>query len=168
MGILKLSWTSISRKKNRSISIFLILLLISSVLYASLSINKTNTKLEEKIYKISNSSFSVKPKNKLGSINPRIIEKISKNKLINKTNYKYDSVVQLEKYKVVNIKQNVQLDGIKNNNFLSLESASNTDLLKEFSSGVFKIVKGKAINEHDKSKILIHENRRQNNNFKCL
>ncbi len=166
MGILKLSWTYISRKKNRSISIFLILLLISSVLYASLSINKTNTKLEEKIYKISNSSFSVKPKNKLGSINPRIIEKISKNKLINKTNYKYDSVVQLEKYKVVNIKQNVQLDGIKNNNFLSLESASNTDLLKEFSSGVFKIVKGKAINEHDKSKILIHEKLAKENNLK--
>ena len=52
----------ITRKKNRTFIIFVILTILLSCLYSCLSIMKSSNSLEKSLYKLSNSSLSITKK----------------------------------------------------------------------------------------------------------
>ena len=52
----------VSRKKNRTVIVFIILTLVLSCLYSCISIMKSSDSLEKTLYKSSNSSLSITKK----------------------------------------------------------------------------------------------------------
>ena len=60
--VIKNAIAYITRKKNRTFIIFVILTIVFSCLYSCLSIMKSSASLEKSLYKISNSSLSITKK----------------------------------------------------------------------------------------------------------
>ncbi|AME09408.1 MULTISPECIES: ABC transporter permease [Gemella] len=168
MSITKRAWNYISRKKVKTVLIFLILTLISTALLSSFSIMFATNKIEKKIYEISNTGFTVVSKNVEQPITLDAAKKFLENKKISKYNFKYDTLAKLTDKKVVDVKQNVTIDesNSKLSNLVSIFGTTDTKLEKEFTSGVFKLEKGNPITEKDNSKVLIHEKLAQKNNLK--
>ena len=157
----------ITRKKNRTFIIFVILTILLSCLYSCLSIMKSSNSLEESLYKISNSSLSITKKDG-GYFDIHQFKDIEKIKEVEEKVFQYNGLAKPIKAKVVDGEQKVERDDLPDEfkNVLSLEAANKTEKNTLFNSGVFTIKKGRNIEENDRRKILIHEDFAKENNLK--
>lgn len=157
----------VSRKKNRTLIIFIILTIVLSFLYSCLSIMKSNEVLEKSLYKYSNSSLSITKKDN-GYFETENFKEIKKIKEVKEITYEYNGLAKPINAKVVTGKQKIERDNLPDefNNILSLEATNNTKRNVLFTSGVFTIKNGRGINENDMNKILVHEDFAKKNNLK--
>ena len=157
----------ITRKKNRTFIIFVILTILLSCLYSCLSIMKSSNSLEESLYKISNSSLSITKKDG-GYFDIHQFKDIEKIKEVEEKVFQYNGLAKPIKAKVVDGEQKIERDDLPDEfkNVLSLEAANKTEKNTLFNSGVFTIKKGRNIEENDRRKILIHEDFAKENNLK--
>ena len=157
----------ITRKKNRTFIIFVILTILLSCLYSCLSIMKSSNSLEESLYKISNSSLSITKKDG-GHFDIHQFKDIEKIKEVEEKVFQYNGLAKPVKAKVVDGEQKIERDDLPDEfkNVLSLEAANKTEKNTLFNSGVFTIKKGRNIEENDRRKILIHEDFAKENNLK--
>ena len=157
----------ITRKKNRTFIIFVILTILLSCLYSCLSIMKSSNSLEESLYKISNSSLSITKKDG-GYFDIHQFKDIEKIKEVEEKVFQYNGLAKPVKAKVVDGEQKIERDDLADEfkNVLSLEAANKTEKNTLFNSGVFTIKKGRNIEENDRRKILIHEDFAKENNLK--
>ena len=157
----------ITRKKNRTFIIFVILTILLSCLYSCLSIMKSSNSLEESLYKISNSSLSITKKDG-GHFDIHQFKDIEKIKEVEEKVFQYNGLAKPVKAKVVDGEQKIERDDLADEfkNVLSLEAANKTEKNTLFNSGVFTIKKGRNIEENDRRKILIHEDFAKENNLK--
>ena len=157
----------ITRKKNRTFIIFVILTILLSCLYSCLSIMKSSNSLEESLYKISNSSLSITKKDG-GHFDIHQFKDIEKIKEVEEKVFQYNGLAKPVKAKVVDGEQKIERDDLPDEfkNVLSLEAANKTEKNTLFNSGVFTIKKGRNIEENDRRKILIHEDFAKKNNLK--
>ena len=157
----------ITRKKNRTFIIFVILTILLSCLYSCLSIMKSSNSLEESLYKISNSSLSITKKDG-GHFDIHQFKDIEKIKEVEEKVFQYNGLAKPIKAKVVDGEQKIERDDLPDEfkNVLSLEAANKTEKNTLFNSGVFTIKKGRNIEENDRRKILIHEDFAKENNLK--
>lgn len=157
----------VSRKKNRTLIIFIILTIVLSFLYSCLSIMKSNEGLGKSLYKYSNSSLSITKKDN-GYFETEKFKEIKRIKEVKELTYEYNGLVKPLNAKVVTGKQKIERDNLPDefNNILSLEATNNTKRNVLFTSGVFTIKKGRGINENDMNKILVHEDFAKKNNLK--
>ena len=148
----------VSRKKNRTLIIFIILTIVLSFLYSCLSIMKSNEGLEKSLYKYSNSSLSITKKDN-GYFETDNFKEIKRIKEVKEITYEYNGLAKPVNAKVVTGKQKIERDNLPEefNNILSLEATNNIKRNVLFASGVFTIKKGRGINENDSNKILVHE-----------
>lgn len=157
----------ITRKKNRTLIIFIILTIVLSCLYSCLTIMKSSNKIEKTLYKNSNSSISITKKDgKYFNVNQfKDIEKI---KEIEEKIIQFDGLAKLKDAKVVSGEQKINREDISDEfkNVVSLEATNNTKKNILFSSGVFTVKEGKSIGENDKNSILVHEEFAKQNNLK--
>ena len=81
MIVIKNAIAYITRKKNRTFIIFIILTIVLSCLYSCLTIMKSSNKIEKTLYKNSNASISITKKDgKHFNVNQfKYIEKIKEN-----------------------------------------------------------------------------------------
>ena len=157
----------ITRKKNRTFIIFVILTIVFSCLYSCLSIMKSSASLEKSLYKISNSSLSITKKDgKYFNVNQ--FKDIEKLKEIEEKIIQYDGLAKLKDAKVVSGEQRINREDLSDEfkNVVSLEATNNTKRNILFSSGVFTIKEGKNIGENDKNSIIVHEEFAKQNNLK--
>ncbi|MDU1599548.1 ABC transporter permease [Peptostreptococcus anaerobius] len=157
----------ITRKRNRTLIIFIILTIVLSCLYSCLTIMKSSNKIEKTLYESSNSSISITKKDgKYFNVNQ--FKDIEKLKEIEEKIFQYDGLAKLKGAKVVSGEQRINRedlsDGFKN--VVSLEATNNTKRNVLFSSGVFTIKKGKNIGGNDKNSIIVHEEFAKQNNLK--
>ena len=157
----------ITRKKNRTFIIFVILTIVLSCLYSCLTIMKSSNEIEKTLYESSNSSISIiKKDGKYFNFNQfKDIEKI---KEVEKIIIQYDGLAKLKDAKVVSGEQRINREDLSDEfkNVVSFEATNNTKRNILFSSRVFTIKEGKNIEENDKNSIIVHEEFAKQNNLK--
>ena len=157
----------ITRKRNRTLIIFIIITIVLSCLYSCLTIMKSSDEIEKALYESSNSSISITKKDgKYFNVNQfKDIEKI---KEVEKIIIQYDGLAKLKDAKVVSGEQRINREDLSDEfkNVVSLEATNNTKRNILFSSGVFTIKEGKNIGENDKDSIIVHEEFAKQNNLK--
>ena len=156
--ILKNAVAYITRKKNRTFIIFIVLVLILSSLYSCLSIMGLNNSVEKNLYKLSNSAISVML-NSEQNFNIDKFKNINNIKGIEEKYFQYDGVGKLVNYKVVESEQGVSRDDVPEDlkNLVSICAFNNMKKNNLFSSGVFNIKSGRNIENGDTNKVIIHE-----------
>lgn len=157
----------ITRKRNRTLIIFIILTIVLSCLYSCLTIMKSSNEIEKALYESSNSSISIiKKDGKYFNVNQ--FKDIEKLKEIEEKVIQYDGLAKLKDAKVVSGEQRINRDDLSDEfkNVVSLEATNNTKRNILFSSGVFTIKEGKNIGENDKNSIIVHEEFAKQNNLK--
>ena len=157
----------ITRKRNRTLIIFIILTIVLSCLYSCLTIMKSSNEIEKNLYESSNSSISITKKDG-GYFNLNQFKDIEKIKEIEEKIIQYDGLARPKDAKVVTGEQRINREDLSDeySNVLSLEATNNTKRNLLFSSGVFTIKEGKNIEENDKNSILVHEEFAKQNNLK--
>lgn len=157
----------ITRKRNRTLIIFIILTIVLSCLYSCLTIMKSSNEIEKALYESSNSSISITKKDgKYFNVNQ--FKDIEKLKEIEEKIFQYDGLAKLKGAKVVSGEQRINREDLSDEfkNVVSLEATNNTKRDVLFSSGVFTIKKGKNIGKNDKNSIIVHEEFAKQNNLK--
>ena len=157
----------ITRKKNRTFIIFIVLVLILSSLYSCLSIMGLNNSVEKNLYKLSNSAISVML-NSEQNFNIDKFNNINNIKGIDEKYFQYDGVGKLVNYKVVESEQGVSRDDVPEDlkNLVSISAFNNMKKHNLFSSGVFSIKSGRNIENGDTNKVIIHEDLASKNGLK--
>lgn len=157
----------ITRKRNRTLIIFIILTIVLSCLYSCLTIMKSSNEIEKALYESSNSSISITKKDG-NYFNVNEFKDIEKIKEIEEKIIQYDGLAKLKDAKVVSGEQRINRDDLSDEfkNVVSLEATNNTKRNILFSSGVFTIKEGKNIGENDKNSIIVHEEFAKQNNLK--
>lgn len=157
----------ITRKRNRTLIIFIILTIVLSCLYSCLTIMKSSNEIERALYESSNSLISITKKDgKYFNVNQ--FKDIEKLKEIEEKIIQYDGLAKLKDAKVVSGEQRINREDLSDEfkNVVSLEATNNTKRNILFSSGVFTIKEGKNIEENDKNSIIVHEEFVKQNNLK--
>ena len=157
----------ITRKRNRTLIIFIIITIVLSCLYSCLTIMKSSNEIEKAIYESSNSSISITKKDaKYFNVNQ--FKDIEKLKEIEEKIIQYDGLAKLKDAKVVSGEQRINREDLSDEfkNVVSLEATNNTKRNILFRSGVFTIKEGKNIGENDKNSIIVHEELAKQNNLK--
>ena len=157
----------ITRKRNRTLIIFIILTIVLSCLYSCLTIMKSNDEIEKALYESSNSSISITKKDG-NYFNVNEFKDIEKIKEIEEKIIQYNGLAKLKDAKVVSGEQRINREDLSDEfkNVVSLEATNNTKRNILFSSGVFTIKEGKNIGENDKDSIIVHEEFAKQNNLK--
>jgi len=165
--VIKNAIAYITRKRNRTLIIFIILTIVLSCLYSCLTIKKSSNEIEKTLYESSNSSISITKKDgKYFNVNQfKDIEKI---KEVEKIIIQYDGLAKLKDAKVVSGEQRINREDLSDEfkNVVSFEATNNTKRNILFSSRVFTIKEGKNIEENDKNSIIVHEEFAKQNNLK--
>ena len=157
----------ITRKRNRTLIIFIILTIVLSCLYSCLTIMKSSNEIEKALYESSNSSISITKKDgKYFNVNQ--FKDIEKLKEVEEIIIQYDGLAKLKDAKVVSGEQRINREDLSDEfkNVVSLEATNNTKKNILFSSRVFTITEGKNIEEKDKNSIIVHEEFAKQNNLK--
>ena len=157
----------ITRKRNRTLIIFIILTIVLSCLYSCLTIMKSSDEIEKALYESSNSSISITRKDG-NYFNVNEFKDIEKLKEIEEIIMQYDGLAKLKDAKVVSGEQRINREDLSDEfkNVVSLEATNNTKRNILFRSGVFTIKEGKNIGENDKNSIIVHEELAKQNNLK--
>jgi len=165
--VIKNAIAYITRKRNRTLIIFIILTIVLSCLYSCLTIMKSSDQIEKALYESSNSSISITKKDG-NYFNVNEFKDIEKIKEIEKKIIQYDGLAKLKDAKVVSGEQRINREDLSDEfkNVVSLEATNNTKRNILFSSGVFTIKEGKNIGENDKNSIIVHEEFAKQNNLK--
>ena len=157
----------ITRKRNRTLIIFIILTIVLSCLYSCLTIMKSSDEIEKALYESSNSSISITKKDG-NYFNVNEFKDIEKIKEVEKIIIQYDGLAKLKDAKVVSGEQRINREDLSDEfkNVVSFEATNNTKRNILFSSRVFTIKEGKNIEENDKNSIIVHEEFAKQNNLK--
>ena len=157
----------ITRKRNRTLIIFIILTIVLSCLYSCLTIMKSSDEIEKALYESSNSSISITRKDG-NYFNVNEFKDIEKLKEIEEIIMQYDGLAKLKDAKVVSGEQRINREDLSDEfkNVVSFEATNNTKRNILFSSRVFTIKEGKNIEENDKNSIIVHEEFAKQNNLK--
>ena len=157
----------VTRKRNRTLIVFVILALVLSFLYSCLSVMKSSNKLEETLYRSSNSSLSL-TKNGDGYFELDQVRDLKKIGEIEELLPLYDGLAKPANIGLVEGRQQVERYDIPDEfkNLLALEATSNTSRNILFTSGVFQLQRGRHIGINDRGKILIHEDLAKKNSLK--
>ena len=157
----------ITRKRNRTLIIFIILTIVLSCLYSCLTIMKSSDEIEKALYESSNSSISITRKDG-NYFNVNEFKDIEKLKEIEEKIIQYDGLAKLKDAKVVSGEQRINREDLSDEfkNVVSFEATNNTKRNILFSSRVFTIKEGKNIEENDKNSIIVHEEFAKQNNLK--
>lgn len=148
----------VTRKKNRTLIVFIILTVVLSCLYSCLSIMKSSNDLEKSLYQFSNSSLSIMQKDN-GYFPIDQFDELKKLKEIDEIIPLYDGLAKPLKAQVVEGEQKIERDFLPDEfkNIVAVEATNNTKRNILFNSGVFKIEQGRDIEPDDRDKILVHE-----------
>ena len=118
----------------------------------------TTSTVQQQLKQTTTSSFEFRKKDGISFSFNQVeeIKKVADNESLEKH---YQTIAKLENYSVVTGEEKIQRDDIDEEmkNVVSLNSSSQVNREKLFSSGVFSLLKGKMIEATDIHKIMIHE-----------
>lgn len=148
----------IFRKKKKSLILITIFSVILSCIFACMRLLSTTSTVQQQLKQTTTSSFEFRKKDGTSFSFNQVeeIKKVADNESLEKH---YQTIAKLENYSVVTGEEKIQRDDIDEEMkyVVSLNSSSQVNREKLFSSGVFSLLKGKMIEATDIHKIMIHE-----------
>ena len=148
----------IFRKKKKSLILITIFSVILSCIFACMRLLSTTSTVQQQLKQTTTSSFEFRKKDGTSFSFKQVeeIKKVADNESLEKH---YQTIAKLENHSVVTEEEKIQRDDIDEEmkNVVSLNSSSQVNREKLFSSGVFSLLKGKIIEATDVHKIMIHE-----------
>ena len=148
----------IFRKRKKSLILITIFSVILSCIFACMRLLSTTSTVQQQLKQTTTSSFEFRKKDGTSFSFKQVeeIKKVADNESLEKH---YQTIAKLENYSVVTGEEKIQRDDIDEEmkNVVSLNSSSQVNREKLFSSGVFSLLKGKMIEATDVHKIMIHE-----------
>ena len=148
----------IFRKRKKSLILITIFSVILSCIFACMRLLSTTSTVQQQLKQTTTSSFEFRKKDGTSFSFKQVeeIKKVADNESLEKH---YQTIAKLENYSVVTGEEKIQRDDIDEEmkNVVSLNSSSQVNREKLFSSGVFSLLKGKMIEATDIHKIMIHE-----------
>ena len=170
MNLFERSFAYIRRKKTRTIIILLTLTIITTSIFACLSINQASENLEQKIFKAANSSFQITKNPSTAGIAKKDIEEIAKKFGIKNLNYRTSEDMKLLNGEVVQENQKIQIDSIEEHlkNLVKVNRVKNSERENVFSSEAFKLVSGEHIKDENAgvNQAIVHEKLAERNQWK--
>lgn len=153
----------ISRKKLKTIVIFLIFIIILTAMSISIYLNFYLKKIDKIISDSTNSAHIISKKNEEEFFLKELNLKKDEN-----MNYIYKSIVSFKNGKVFEGEGVVNIENLnpEYSNVLELIGVNSGKDINEFRSNVFEITEGRNICRDDKFKIVVHERLKEKNNFK--
>ena len=131
---------------------------ILACIFACMSLLSTTSTVQQQLKQTTTSSFEFRKKDGTSFSFKQVeeIKKVADNESLEKH---YQTIANLENHSVVTGEEKIQRDDIDEEmkNVVSLNSSSQVNREKLFSSGVFSLIKGKMIEATDVHKIMIHE-----------
>ena len=148
----------IFRKRKKSLILITIFSVILSCIFACMRLLSTTSTVQQQLKQTTTSSFEFRKKDGT-SFSIRQVEEIKKVADNESLEKHYQTIAKLENYSVVTGEEKIQRDDMDEEmkNVVSLNSSSQVNREKLFSSGVFSLLKGKMIEATDVHKIMIHE-----------
>lgn len=148
----------IFRKRKKSLILITIFSVILACIFACMRLLSTTSTVQQQLKQTTTSSFEFRKKDGTSFSFKQVeeIKKVADNESLEKH---YQTIAKLENYSVVTGEEKIQRDDIDEEmkNVVSLNSSSQVNREKLFSSGVFSLIKGKMIEATDIHKIMIHE-----------
>ena len=148
----------IFRKRKKSLILITIFSVILACIFACMRLLSTTSTVQQQLKQTTTSSFEFRKKDGTSFSFKQVeeIKKVADNESLEKH---YQTIAKLENYSVVTGEEKIQRDDIDEEmkNVVSLNSSSQVNREKLFSSGVFSLIKGKMIEATDVHKIMIHE-----------
>ena len=148
----------IFRKRKKSLILITIFSVILACIFACMRLLSTTSTVQQQLKQMTTSSFEFRKKDGTSFSFKQVeaIKKVADNESLEKH---YQTIAKLENYSVVTGEEKIQRDDIDEEmkNVVSLNSSSQVNREKLFSSGVFSLLKGKMIESTDVHKIMIHE-----------
>ena len=148
----------IFRKRKKSLILITIFSVILACIFACMRLLSTTSTVQQQLKQTTTSSFEFRKKDGTSFSFKQVeaIKKVADNESLEKH---YQTIAKLENYSVVTGEEKIQRDDIDEEmkNVVSLNSSSQVNREKLFSSGVFSLLKGKMIESTDVHKIMIHE-----------
>ena len=148
----------IFRKRKKSLILITIFSVILACIFACMRLLSTTSIVQQQLKQTTTSSFEFRKKDGTSFSFKQVeaIKKVADNESLEKH---YQTIAKLENYSVVTGEEKIQRDDIDEEmkNVVSLNSSSQVNREKLFSSGVFSLLKGKMIEATDIHKIMIHE-----------
>ena len=148
----------IFRKRKKSLILITIFSVILACIFACMRLLSTTSTVQQQLKQTTTSSFEFRKKDGT-SFSFNQVEEIKKDADNESLEKHYQTIAKLENYSVVTGEEKIQRDDIDEEmkNVVSLNSSSQVNREKLFSSGVFSLLKGKMIEATDVHKIMIHE-----------
>ena len=148
----------IFRKRKKSLILITIFSVILACIFACMRLLSTTSTVQQQLKQTTTSSFEFRKKDGTSFSFKQVeeIKKVADNESLEKH---YQTIAKLENYSVLTGEEKIQRDDIDEEikNVVSLNSSSQVNREKLFSSGVFSLLKGKMIEATDVHKIMIHE-----------
>ena len=148
----------IFRKRKKSLILITIFSVILACIFACMRLLSTTSTVQRQLKQTTTSSFEFRKKDGTSFSFKQVeeIKKVADNESLEKH---YQTIAKLENHTVVTGEEKIQRDDVDEEmkNVVSLNSSSQVNREKLFSSGVFSLIKGKIIEATDVHKIMIHE-----------
>ena len=158
----------VTRRKYRTLIIFIILTLVLACIHVCLNIIISSDSMEKSLYKASNSSLSIVRKGDQGAFEFKNFDDLKRVKEVSEVILKYEGVAALEGSSVILGNQSVKRDDVPSElrNAVSAKSTTSTEREVLFSSGVFSLDEGRHIGSKDRGKVLVHRKFAEKNKLK--
>lgn len=153
------------RKKIRTGILFFIMMLITAVVLAVLSMQESTGKVQTKLLELSNSGFQIESLLQDGNIEQKKLSQVEQVEGVKEAQYEFDGIGQLEDAKAVEREQAVQLDQGNMGELVGYHGVTSSDQELNFASGALNLKEGRALTKDDSGKVLVHEELAKENNW---
>ena len=166
MTIIKRAWTAVTRKRRRSLTIALIMMLIFTLLIGTLTVQQTMAQLKQSVERNIRAGFSIASKQPSGEVPMDIAQWVQHLDKVKAHNFQAETTAGLPGKQLVDVSgSGVQLDsGIAGE--AKVTGVTQSDLLGEFTSRFYQLEQGKHLTEHDQNAALIHKTFAEKNSIK--
>ena len=167
MTIIKRSWTAVTRKRRRSLTIALIMTLIFTLLIGTLTAQQTMAQLQQSIERNIRAGFSIASKQPSGEVPMEMARQVQRLDKVKAHNFQSETTVGLPGKQLIDTAGSggVQLDANVAGE-AKVTGATQSDLLSEFTGRFYQLEQGKHLTERDQNAALIHKTFAEKNNIK--
>ena len=162
------AWAYVSRKRLRSLILFLILFVLLAGISACLTLMKSNKTVENNLYRSLNTSFSIKRIEADQTFQLSQLDELKKIKGLEEISPELETIAKLTDKEVVTGEQSIQRDDLTEaeKNLISLVALEDSSKDVSFTSSAFTLKEGRHLEKGDSKKILVHEELAKKNNLK--
>ena len=168
MNSIQRAWAYVSRKRLRSLLLFLILFVLLAGISACLTLMKSNKTVENNLYRSLNTSFSIRKIEADQTFQLSQLDDLKKINGLENPSPEFETMAKLTDKEVVTGEQSIQRDDLTEveKNLISLIALEDSSKDVSFTSSAFSLQAGRHLEQEDRKKIFIHEDLAKKNNLK--